>query len=76
MEKKMIYSFKRNDTEEVRISAGTYKEKEYVDIRIFYCDKTSGEWKPTKKGVTINRNLFGEFMEGLKRAEQELVVVE
>ncbi len=76
MEKKTIYSFKRSETDAVRISAGAFKEKEYVDIRNFYSDKKSGEWKPTKKGITINQNLLGELIEGLKRAEQELAVAQ
>lgn len=71
MEKRIVYSFKRNENEEIKISTGVYKDKEYVDIRVFYLDKTSNDWRPTKKGITINRSLLSGLLEGLKQAEGE-----
>ena len=70
MEKKIVHSFKRNDQEEIKVSVGTYKEKEYVDIRVFFRDAQTDEWRPTKKGITINRDLLGELSEGVKQAER------
>lgn len=70
MEKQVVHSFKRNENEEVKISVGNYKDRDYVDIRVFFFDAATGEPKPTKKGVTLNCALVGELIEGLRRAEQ------
>lgn len=74
MEKQEIYSFKRNENEEVKISVGKYKDRDYVDVRVFFADAVTGEARPTKKGVTINCALIGELIEGLRRAEQQVQV--
>jgi hypothetical protein len=42
----------KNSTERIRVSRRSYEGHEFIDIRIFFEDDT-GEWKPTKKGITI-----------------------
>jgi len=44
---------KKSDSGRVVLSVQEYGGKHYVDIRHYYKDKASGEWKPTKKGTTI-----------------------
>ena len=65
MEKQILHSFKRNETEEVQISIGSYKEKNYIDLRIFF--KSGDEWRPTKKGLTLTTELVPELLIGLER---------
>ena len=48
----VIGEIERNPTEVVRVSVSEYKGRKYVDLRIYYKDD-EGEWKPTKKGVTV-----------------------
>jgi len=55
-----IASFRKNAMEEVRASLSDYKGKTYLDIRVFYRDE-EGEWKPTKKGITIAPDLLPEL---------------
>lgn len=69
MEKQAVYSFKRNENEEVRVSIGEYKDKTYVDCRIFFETKT-GDWSPTKKGITIASDLVPELIKGLEKASE------
>jgi len=35
------------------VSTESYKGRDYLDIRIYYQDN-EGEWKPTRKGVTVS----------------------
>ncbi|KAJ3067520.1 hypothetical protein HDU98_009272 [Podochytrium sp. JEL0797] len=35
---------------------GEFKGFRYADIREFYEEKGTGEWKPGKKGITLNKN--------------------
>lgn len=57
---------KRNDTEIVRVSKREYKGHEFIDLRIYYQDD-EGDYKPTKKGITINPKLVDELIDALKK---------
>lgn len=48
--------------EKILFSVSEFKGKKYADIRIYYEDD-EGEWKPTKKGVTVSLENFAEFKE-------------
>ena len=72
MENRVIHSFKRNETEEVRILIGAYKDKTYLDVRVYFRMEKGSEWAPTKKGITIPSTLVSDFAEGLRLAKAEL----
>ncbi len=57
---RVVDSFRRTPTEEVRATLRTYRGKRYMDVRIYYLDD-AGEFRPTKKGV----NLSVEFLPDL-----------
>ena len=46
---------RKNKSEVIRIQLKEYKEHKLIDIRVWYEDEY-GEYKPTKKGITFNRN--------------------
>ena len=43
--------------EKIVFSVNEFKGKKYADIRIYFEDD-EGEWKPTKKGITVALNNF------------------
>ena len=51
--------------EKILFSVSEFKGKKYADIRIYYEDD-EGEWKPTKKGVTVSLESFAEFQERIE----------
>lgn len=53
---RLIYSFDKSAKEQVRISETIYLDRPYIDFRIF-TRKASGEFIPTKKGITISKDL-------------------
>ncbi|MFW6242780.1 MAG: transcriptional coactivator p15/PC4 family protein [bacterium] len=55
----------KNKTEKIKISRYEFKEKELLDIRIFYYDKNDEEYKPSKKGVSIPFDKSDELIEVL-----------
>ena len=70
-----LHSFAKNEEEEVRFSIREYKDRRYLDFRIWYQTK-EGEYHPTKKGLTLSLELLPEVMRGLEKiAEQEGVSV-
>ena len=46
---------RKNKSEVIRIQLKEYKENKLIDIRVWYEDE-NGEYKPTKKGISFNRN--------------------
>ena len=54
----------KNGTGIVRVQKTTFKEKEYFEIRKYYLDEDSKEYKPTRKGIT----LAIEQLEEIKKA--------
>ncbi len=72
MENRVVHSFKRNEAEEVRISIGAYKDKTYLDVRVYFRMEKGSDWAPTKKGITIPLELVSDLAEGLRLAKAEM----
>lgn len=62
------FDIQRNEREIVRVALSEFSGREFIDIRIFYRDEATGEYKPTKKGVTLSKDLYPE----LKKAVDSL----
>jgi hypothetical protein len=67
----MIGQVERSQTEAIRISTEEFKGRAYIDVRIYFEDN-EGEWKPTKKGVTINPDKLEQVIELLRNAQEKL----
>lgn len=57
--------------ERLRVIVKSYKNKKYVDIRMYWQDE-QGEWRPSKKGIIINAETLDEVNELLRKAAREL----
>ncbi|HDP77586.1 MAG TPA: transcriptional coactivator p15 [Mesotoga infera] len=66
---------KRNDSEIVRVSKREFKGHEFLDLRIYYQDD-EGDYKPTKKGITINPKLVDELIDALNKEKDSAPVKE
>jgi hypothetical protein len=66
-----VYSFSKNAEETVRVTLMEFKGHKLLDLRAYVEDK-SGKQVPTRKGLTLSRDLAGELLEGLKRAVEEI----
>lgn len=73
----IVHEFKKGAGEIVRATIGEFRGRKTVGIRIFYED-VSGEWKPTKKGITLTSDLFPELKkavdlmnEGIEKEEAQ-----
>ena len=52
----IFHKLLKNKNEVIRIQLKEYKEHKLIDLRVWYEDE-EGEYKPTKKGISFNRNL-------------------
>ena len=55
----------KNSMERIKIQRTEYKGKDLIDLRVFYQDKRTGEWKPSPKGITFSSGLLEEVIQGL-----------
>ncbi len=61
----LVHCFDRNSREQIRISINEYMGTKYLDIRVFYKDKRSEEYLPSKKGVTLATDKYPELLDGI-----------
>ena len=66
-ESHLIYAFPRIPGEEVQIAIRKYKDKLYIDVRVWYQAKNEADLRPTKKGVTIAMDRLPELRKGIDR---------
>lgn len=63
---KVLDKFAKSETEEVRISESNFKGKTYIDMRLFI-QIENGDFIPTKKGLSLNKELFEKLKEALNK---------
>ncbi len=66
-----VAEMEKGPNEKIFFSLSEYKGKKYADIRI-YCEDDEGEWKPTKKGITLSPDRFAEFKDNVEALEKFL----
>lgn len=71
MENLLLSKFEKRENEEIRISLGEYKEHNYIDIRQYFVNE-DGEWKFTKKGITIKPHQIDLLINCLQEAKTNL----
>ena len=64
----VVAEMEKSVTEKIFFSLSEFKGKSYADVRVHYEDD-EGEWKPTKKGVTVAVDRFSEFKEHVHALE-------
>jgi len=52
----------------IHVRLSRFHDRDYLDIRNFY-EAEDGEWKPTRKGIAIPVELYGELISALREAE-------
>ena len=67
----VVSNFKRNATEEVRVGIKEFRGRRYIDLRIYYMDD-KGEWKPTRKGISLATDFMPELKDAVLGLEKVL----
>ena len=68
----LITTIEKNADEEIRVSLREYKGHPFIDIRVYW-KPPEGEPGPTKKGVTLNPELFPGLKKAMGALEAALV---
>jgi len=67
----LVARIAKNPTEEVRVSFTSYRGYDLIDIRVYFQDE-QGEWRPTKRGVSLSVDSFAELRDAIVKAEEML----
>ncbi|MBI4395421.1 MAG: transcriptional coactivator p15/PC4 family protein [Candidatus Omnitrophica bacterium] len=73
MENQLLYEFFRNKDESIQISLSEYKQRKYIDLRIFFKPKGEDGFVASKKGITIAVELLPELKKGISLCEKNLM---
>jgi Transcriptional Coactivator p15 (PC4) len=68
----LIAQFEKNATEVVRVSLTEYRGHKLVDVRVYYSDD-EGQYRPTKKGVSLSVDVYPDFRRALVELEKILL---
>ncbi|MBI1977654.1 MAG: transcriptional coactivator p15/PC4 family protein [Candidatus Omnitrophica bacterium] len=72
MKDEMLYHFGRGKNESVHMTLREYKQRRYIDLRIFFKPKDGNEMLPTKKGIMLGLDLLPELKRGVNICEKKL----
>ncbi len=72
MENLLVHSFQKNESEEIRFSLREYKNRHYLDLRLFFQPEDKREMVPSKKGITVAVEFLPELKRGLLKFEEEI----
>jgi hypothetical protein len=67
-----IAQFEKNATEVVRVSLTEFRGHKLIDLRVYYSDD-EGQFKPTKKGVSLSVSLYTELKKSIHSLEKTLL---
>lgn len=70
----IIKDIDKGGGEIIRVEISEFKGVTYLNLRVWYTDKESGEYKPTQKGIAIKPELFPLLKEAILKAEEILKV--
>jgi predicted transcriptional regulator len=69
--RKLIHAFEKNGRgEQVQIALQWFRGRQYVDVRLFFPDKLTGEPRPCQKGVALAVEHLDELLHGLMQARK------
>lgn len=67
----VICEVEKNMKERIRVSIERYRGSTFCDIRVYF-EAENGEWRPTRKGISLGKGSIDGVMEGLKTAREKL----
>jgi len=70
VDERVVYTFRKGDRAEIRAVLRSHNGYDLAELRAFYQDRDTGEWKPSRRGVTVPQE--PEALAELVKAAQAL----
>ena len=72
MNDEIAYQFKRNENEVVYAQFKEFRQRRYIDLRVYYKSSDDNEMRPTKKGITLGIEFLKDLHNSLAAIEERL----
>lgn len=69
---KLVAAFQKNNREQIHVRLKVFEGHPLIDIRVWYEDRETGEWRPSMKGVSVGTAHYGELLAALEAVEAHL----
>jgi hypothetical protein len=67
----LVQAIEKGLGERIHVRVSQFKGRVYLDVRNFYEDD-AGEWKPTRKGVSVPVELYEQLQQAILQAKPEI----
>ena len=68
----LVYEFRKNVTEKVRVELCNYRGKDVINIRVYYLADIAGDdWRPSPKGITMRSDLIPELKKAIDKVYKQ-----
>lgn len=64
----IIMDIDKGGGEVIRVEVTEFKGNKYLNIRVWYTDKETGDLKPTQKGVAVKPEQYALLKEAIDKA--------
>jgi len=68
----IIKDIDKGGGEIIRVEISEFKGQTYLNLRVWYTDKETGEYKPTQKGIAVKPELYPMLKDAVLAAESAL----
>lgn len=67
---KVVARIQKSRSAEIRVVTDTYEGRDVVDLRVWFVDPMSGQWKPSQRGVQFDVKRLDAVISGLVLARK------
>jgi hypothetical protein len=67
-----VAALQKNARNQIHVYLKEYEGLPIIDMRVWYEDKQTGQWKPSPKGIAIQTELYPAFAEAVRKIGEYL----
>ena len=68
----LVAAVEKNGREQIYVRLRSYEGHPLIDVRIWYQDKQTEEWKPSPKGISISVERYEELRAAIEQIDEFL----
>jgi hypothetical protein len=72
----VVYRFTKGNDSDVCLRLYEFKDRRYIDLRIFFLPKDQDQMIPTKKGIALELAHLRELKKGIQACEKRAAALE
>lgn len=67
----VLAEIRKTVVETIKVSVQEYQGATFIDCRVYWLDE-NGEWRPTRKGIALSRDVIDDVIEALRKGREAL----